>query len=42
MLIFLMEYMDHFVMIKGRVENVLLILDCVNMGLFNAPYVLIK
>ena len=42
MLIYLMEYMDHFVMIKGRVENVLLILDCDNMGLFNAPYALIK
>ena len=42
MLIFLMEYLDHFVMIKGRVENVLLIVDCINIGLFNAPYVLIN
>jgi hypothetical protein len=33
-LVFLIDYIDHFVMIKCKVENFLLIIDCIYIGLF--------
>ena len=42
MFIFLIEYLETFIMIKGRVENIILIIDCQGVSLFNAPYQLFK
>jgi hypothetical protein len=40
--IFLMEWMEEFMFHKGRIENFLLIVDCKDIGVFNAPYITLK
>ena len=42
LIIFLMEYIDKFMMIPGRIENFMLIIDCQNIGVFNSPISLFK
>ena len=42
LIFFIMEYVDKFMMIPGRIENFLLIIDCLNIGVFNAPFNLFK
>ena len=41
-IIFIMEYVEKFMMVKGRIENLLLIIDCNNIGVLNAPFLLYR
>lgn len=38
-IIFVMEYIDKYMLIPGRIENLVLIADCSDVGIFNAPFV---
>jgi hypothetical protein len=40
--IFLMEYIDQFYMLRGHIENIVLIVDCAEIGFLNAPYIAFK
>ena len=40
--ILLFEYLDEFMLIEGRIENVIIIIDCLNISIFNAPYGMLK
>ena len=34
-----MEYIEKYMLIPGRIENIVLIVDCSDVGIFNAPFV---
>ena len=36
------EYMAAYMMVPGRIENVLMIIDCKNLSVLNAPYAMLK
>ena len=38
-IIFIMEYASKYMMIPGRIENLILIVDCLDVGIFNAPFI---
>jgi hypothetical protein len=42
LIILLSSYMDEFMMVEGRVENFILLIDCKDISIFNAPYALLK
>lgn len=41
-LILVNEYVQKYMMIEGRIENTILIVDCKNLGVFNMPYKMIQ
>ena len=41
-IILLFEYLDNFMLVEGRIENVVIIIDCINISIFNAPYGMLK
>ena len=41
-MLLMVEYMEKFLLIPGRIENIVMIIDCVNLGVFNMPYGMIK
>ena len=34
----MLEWMEQYMFVKGRIENFLLIVDCKGIGVFKAPY----
>lgn len=36
------EFMETYMMVPGRIENVILIIDCKNLSVFSAPYGMLK
>jgi len=40
--LFMLEWMEHFMFVQGRIENFILIIDCKGVGVFNAPYLILK
>ena len=42
LIVLLYSYMDEFMLVEGRIENFILIIDCNDISLFNAPYAMIK
>ena len=40
--LFMLEWMETFMFVEGRVENFLLIVDCKGIGVFSAPYLIFK
>jgi hypothetical protein len=42
LIILLCSYMDEFMMVEGRIENFILIIDCKDISIFNAPYAMLK
>lgn len=36
------EYFLHHMAVKGRIENINIILDCKDLNVFSAPYMIIK
>ena len=41
-IILLFEYLDKNMLVEGRIENVIIIVDCLNISIFNAPYGMLK
>lgn len=41
-LVLVNEYIENFMMIPGRIENYVIIVDCKNLGMFNMPYKMIQ
>ena len=37
-MIYIVEFMHEYLLIKGKIENFSLIVDCTDLGLFNAPW----
>lgn len=42
LIILLHSYMDEFMMVEGRIENFILLIDCKDISIFNAPYAMLK
>lgn len=40
--ILILEYLEINMLIPGRIENYILIIDCQNLGVMNTPYALLK
>ena len=40
--ILILEYLEINMLIPGRIENYILIIDCQNLGVMNTPYGLLK
>jgi hypothetical protein len=40
--IYLVEYIKEYMLIPGRIENINLVIDFKELGVFNAPYSLFK
>lgn len=40
--VLMIEFMHKYCMARGIIENMMLIIDCKNINIFNAPYKMIK
>jgi hypothetical protein len=38
--IFMLEWIEEYMFVKGRIENFILLIDCKGIGVFKAPYLL--
>ena len=38
----MLEYMEEYMLIPGRIENFVVLVDCAHIGVFNAPIALLK
>ena len=36
------EFLESFMSVRGRIENLILIIDCLNINVFTAPYSMLK
>ena len=40
--ILMFEFMESFMFVLGKIENMILIIDCSNINVFTAPYAMLK
>ena len=40
--IMIFEFLESFMYVPGRIENMILIIDCSNINVFTAPYAMLK
>jgi hypothetical protein len=40
--VLMIEFMHKYCMVKGSIENMMLLIDCKNISVFSAPYKMIK